>query len=274
MIPALVLLLLLPAAPAFASHQWGGVDICETRKDIMPPDMAASQLPEPGSPGAKALQRYCTQCHYLTGPGRHTREEWTDVLRRMDALMGISHFYRGLLGRVAMPEPAEKAVLREYLDRHALKALAPPAPGMPPSGALMGPERAWRAICGDCHAAPDPRAYPEAAWPALLARMEARRGVMARQPLTGAQKAAVEDYLAAAWGRPTVSGAGHQGATLPLPSAAASSEDPVGRMISLAAFFGLAALGVWRWRRNSGRHPGEGRGPAPVLDSGLRRNDH
>ena len=268
--PALVLLLLLPAAPAFASHQWGGVDICETRKDIMPPDMHPSQLPESESRGALVLQRYCTQCHYLTGPGRHTREEWTDVLRRMDALMGISHFYRGLLGRVAMPDDAEKAALRDYLDRHALKALPPPASGTP----TVGAERAWRAICGDCHAAPDPRAYPETAWPALLARMEARRGVMARQPLTGAQKAAVEDYLATAWGRPTVSGSGHQGATLPLPSADASREDPAGRLISLAAFFGLAALGVWRWRRNSGRHPGEGRGPEHVLDSGLRRNDN
>ncbi|MEW5787310.1 MAG: hypothetical protein AB1899_05605 [Pseudomonadota bacterium] len=247
MLPALLLLLLPVTVPAFASHQWGGVDICETRKDIMPPDMAASQLPEPSSQGALVLQRYCTQCHYLTGPGRHTREEWPDVLRRMDALMGISHFYRGLLGPVAMPDAEEKAALRDYLDHHALKALAPPAPGMPPSGA----ERAWRAICGGCHAAPDPRAYPEAAWPALLARMEARRGAMARQPLTGAQKAAVEDYLAAAWGRPTVSGAGHQGATLPLPSAAASTEDPAGRLISLAAFFGLTALGVWRWRRRS-----------------------
>ena len=241
------LVLALFTAPALASHQWGGVDICETRKDIMPPDMAASQLPESDSPGARVLQRYCTQCHYLTGPGRHTREEWPDVLRRMDALMGISHFYRGLLGRVAMPDDMEKAALRAYLDRHALKDLPPPASGTPP----VGPERAWRAICGDCHAAPDPRAYPEATWPALLARMDARRAAMARQPLSGAQKAAVEDYVAAAWGKPTVSGAGHQGSTLPLPSAATTTEDPAGRLISLAAFFGLAALGVWRWRRRS-----------------------
>ena len=41
--PALVLLLLLAAAPALASHQWGGVDICETRRDIRP------TLPGPNS---------------------------------------------------------------------------------------------------------------------------------------------------------------------------------------------------------------------------------
>ena len=110
-------------------------------------------------------------------------------------------------------------------------------------------------------------------WQSQQARQQARQHQLDAY-LLGHLRSTVEDYLAAAWGRPTVSGAGHQGATLPLPSAAASSEDPVGRMISLAAFFGLAALGVWRWRRNSGRHPGEGRGPAPVLDSGLRRNDH
>lgn len=246
-LPFLLVLTLL-ATPALASHQWGGVDICETRKDIMPPDMHPSQLPEPASQGAQVLQRYCTQCHYLTGPGRHTSKEWTDVLRRMDTLMGISHFYRGLLGKVAIPDAAEKAALRDYLDRHALQPL-PPAPAGAP---LVGAERAWRAICGDCHAAPDPRAYPESAWPALLARMEARRGVMARQALTGAQKAAVEDYVAAAWGHPAVTGSGHQGATLLLPSAAATKEDPSGRLISLAAFFGLAALGAWRWRRGRG----------------------
>ncbi len=237
--------LLLAAAPAFASHQWGGVDICETRRDIMPPDMSPALLPEPASQGALALQRYCVQCHYLTGPGRHTREEWTDVLRRMDTLMGVSSFYRGLLGPVAMPDAREKAALVAYLERHALRALPPPAGTTPPVGA----ERAYRAICGDCHAVPNPRAYAEAAWPALLAKMDRHRLVMARAPLSAAQQTAVRDFITAAWGGPPVTGSGHQGAALPLPAAAATASDPVGRAISLAVFFGLAAVGFWRWRR-------------------------
>ena len=243
--PSLLLLLLLLSTPALASHQWGGVDICETRRDIMPPDMSPTLLPEPASKGALVLQRYCTQCHYLTGPGRHTREEWPGVLARMETLMRVSHFYRGLLGAVAMPDAGERAALANYLDRHALRPLPPPPAGVPPVGA----ERAWRAICGDCHAAPDPRAYPRSAWPDLLARMDAPRAVMARQPISGAQKAALEDFVAAAWGGPAVAGSGHQGAALPLPAPAAVAADPLGRALSLAAFFGLAALGLWRWGR-------------------------
>ncbi len=243
--PFLLPVLLLLAAPALAGHQWGGVDICEVRKDIMPPDMSPTLLPEPASKGAQVLQRYCTQCHYLTGPGRHTREEWPAVLARMEALMRVSHFYRGLLGPVAMPDAEEKAALHDYLDHHALHPLPPAPAGAPPVGA----ERAWRAICGDCHAAPDPRAYPETAWPILLARMDAHRTVMARQPLSGAQTKAVEAFLDAARGGPAVSGSGHQGVALPLPAPAATASDPLGRALSLAAFFGLAALGLWRWRR-------------------------
>jgi hypothetical protein len=244
----ILLALALCTTPALASHQWGGVDICETRKDIMPPDMSPALLPEPGSEGALALQRYCVQCHYLTGPGRHTREEWTDVLRRMDTLMGVSSFYRGLLGPVAMPDAREKAALVAYLERHALRALPPPAGTTPPVGA----ERAYRAICGDCHAVPDPRAYAEAAWPALLTKMDQHRLAMARAPLTAAQQAAVRDFIATAWGGPPVSGSGHQGAALPLPAAAATKSDPLGRNISLVVFFGLAALGLWRWKRGGG----------------------
>jgi hypothetical protein len=39
---------------------------------------------------------------------------------------------------------------------------------------------------------------------------------------------------------------------LPLPESVPAGGDPLGRLASLVAFFGLAALGVWRWRR--GRH--------------------
>lgn len=243
MIAALVLLLLL-AAPAFAGHPWGGVDICQTRKDIIPPGIDPALLPERASAGAQVLQRYCTQCHNLPGPGRHTREEWPSVLTRMETLMKVSHFYRGLLGPVAMPDAGERATLAAYLDAHALHPLPPRAAALPPDGA----ERVYRDICGDCHAAPDPRAYA-ATWPALLDRMDAHRTTMARPSLSAAQHKAVAAFSARAHGGPAVAGSGHQGVALPLPDAAPASGDPLGRLASLAAFFGLAGLGVWRWRR-------------------------
>jgi cytochrome c5 len=243
---ALVLLLLL-AGPAYAGHPWGGVDICKVRRDVIPPGIDPALLPQPASPGAQVLQRYCTQCHNLPGPGRHTREEWPAVLTRMQTLMKVSGFYRGLLGPVAMPDETERAALAAYLDAHALQPLPPRAAALPPDGA----ERVYREACADCHAAPDPRAYATA-WPALLDRMDAHRVSMARPVLTTVQRRAVEQFGARAQGAPAVAGSGHQGVALPLPESAAAAGDPFGRLASLAAFFGLAGLGMWRWRR--GRH--------------------
>jgi cytochrome c5 len=242
------LLLVLFIAPAFAGHPWGGVDICEARKDIVPPGIDPALLPDPGSPGAQVLQRTCTQCHNLPGPGRHTREEWPAVLTRMETLMKVSRFYRGLLGPVTMPDAGARAALRAYLDTYALHPLPPRAAGLP----VDGVERLYRETCGDCHAAPDPRVYAATTWPALLERMDAHRTAMARPALSAAQHKAVASFSARAHGDPAVVGSGHQGVALPLPESAPTGGDPLGRLASLAAFFGLAGLGVWRWRR--GRH--------------------
>lgn len=243
--PLLPLALMLLSAPALASHPWGGVDICAARRDIMPPGIDPALLSEPASKGAQVLQRTCTQCHKLPGPGRHTREEWPMVLTRMETLMKVSRFYRGLLGPVAMPDAGERAALRDYLDAHALRPLPPRAAGLPTDGT----ERLYREACGDCHAAPDPRAYAAATWPALLTRMDDHRATMGRPLMTGAQRTAVERFSGRAQGGPLVAGSGHQGVALPLPEAAPKEAGPLGRLASLAAFFGLAGLGLWRWRR-------------------------
>jgi cytochrome c5 len=246
---AMLALLLLVGAPAFAGHPWGGVDICEARKDVVPPGIDPALLPEPASKGAQVLQRYCTQCHKLPGPGRHTREEWPAVLTRMEALMKVSRFYRGLLGPVAMPDKGERAALSAYLDTYALRPLPPRAAGLPADGV----ERLYREACGDCHVAPDPRAYAAATWPALLERMDAHRLTMARPPLGAGQREAVVAFGARAHGGPAMAGSGHQGVALPLPESVPAGGDPLGRLASLAAFFGLAGLGLWRWRRGGTR---------------------
>lgn len=241
----LLLALVLLGAPALAGHPWGGVDICEVRRDTVPPGIDAALLPERDSRGARLLQTYCTQCHNLPGPGRHTREEWPAVLTRMQALMRVSGFYRGRLGPVAMPDAAERQALQSYLEKHALR----PLPERASSVAIVGPERLYRQACGDCHAAPDPRAYPAETWPALLARMDQHRVTMARPPMNSAQRTAVEGFIGRAWGNPSVAGSSHQGPALPLPAQAPIAADPIGRIASLAAFFGLAGVGLWRWRR-------------------------
>lgn len=235
---------LLFAGPGWAAHDWGGVDICQVRRDIMPPGIEPALLAEPAAAGAALLQRYCTQCHYLPGPGRHTAEEWPAVLERMDILMGVSRFYRGLLGPVDSPGEGERKLIRDYLQRHALRPL--PASATLPAD---GTERLYRAVCGDCHAAPDPRRYAASRWPTLLERMDNHRTTMARPPLSSAQQEAVTGFIARAQGGPAVAGSGHQGMALPLPAASPTQTVALGRLVSLAAFFGLAGLGLWRWQR-------------------------
>lgn len=238
----LPLTLALLAAPALAGHPWGGADLCTARRDTVPPGIDPALLPTPGAPGAALLQRYCTQCHELPGPGRHTRAQWPAVLARMEVLMRVSRFYRGALGPAAVPDAGEWQLLGDYLQDHALRPLSVAAP-------TDGAEALYRAACGDCHAAPDPDAYPAAAWPALLARMDDHRATMARAPLTLAQRTAVARFGGGTPDGPLPAGAGHPGAAPQLPAAAPSATDPSGRLVSLAAFFGLAVLGLWRWRR-------------------------
>jgi hypothetical protein len=145
-----------------------------------------------------------------------------------------------------MPDAAELRALQGYLQKHALR----PLPERASSMAIVGPERLYRQACGDCHAAPDPRAYPAETWPALLARMDRHRATMARLPMNAAQRTAVEGFIGMAWGSPPVAGSSHQGSALPLPAEEPIAADPLGRIVSLAAFFGLAGVGLWRWRRN------------------------
>lgn len=239
---------LLLAHPAYANHPWGGLDLCEARRDSVPPGIDAALLPQPTSAGAALLQKYCAQCHNLPGPGRHTREEWPAVVSRMETLMQVSHFYRGLLGPVAVPDTDERALLQGYLQHNALRAL-PPHPVALPMGQA---ERAFRTHCGDCHAAPDPRQYAAANWPSLLQRMDEHRAVMARPPLTPAQRVAIDEFIGSSTNGPTLTGSGHSGTLLPLPATTGTELDKThnfGRWFVLAFFFGLSALALWRWPR-------------------------
>ena len=50
---------------------------------ILPPTFAASQLPEPGSRGARLTMAYCVQCHNLANPAMHEAARWPGVVARM-----------------------------------------------------------------------------------------------------------------------------------------------------------------------------------------------
>ncbi|MEW8288377.1 MAG: hypothetical protein AB2697_20550 [Candidatus Thiodiazotropha endolucinida] len=114
----LLLILLLPIT-VVAGHTWAEIDLCEVYKDKLPPGLTAERLPEARSPGAELLDRYCTQCHNLPGPDRHTLAEWHDVTTRMFTLMDVTHRFGGVMGRVETMQPQARATLVAYLQRHA-----------------------------------------------------------------------------------------------------------------------------------------------------------
>jgi hypothetical protein len=60
------------------------MDICEARKDIVPPGIDPALLPEPASKGAAGVAAHLHPVPQPARPGRHTREEWPTVLARME----------------------------------------------------------------------------------------------------------------------------------------------------------------------------------------------
>ncbi len=119
----LLFLILSVPLPVAASHGWAGFDLCEVYKDRLPPGLTAESLPAPMSPGAALLSQYCTQCHNLPGPDRHTASEWREVTSKMFMLMDVSHRFGGLMGRVEIMQGAEQEVLLAYLERHASQSV-------------------------------------------------------------------------------------------------------------------------------------------------------
>jgi hypothetical protein len=115
----LLLMILSMPLPVAASHFWGGIDLCEVYKDKLPPGLTTELLPDAHSQAVVLLDHYCTQCHNLPGPDRHTAAEWRDVASKMFMLMDVSNRFGGLMGKVETMEPQEQEMLLAYLERHA-----------------------------------------------------------------------------------------------------------------------------------------------------------
>lgn len=234
----------LAAPAAQASHDWGGMDVCSVYRDTAPPGIDPAALPDAQSRGARLLQQYCVQCHALTGPGRHTAQEWPAVLERMRMLMDVSRRFRGLTGRIDVPDAEALRVLGEYLADHALQAMrtAPRGPGAD----------AYTALCSACHALPDPGSHRAAAWPAVVGQMRDKAAIMGRAALfEPATTAAALAFLQRAETRRATADPHGSAGTVPaeaLPAGAAAPRHGIERLLWLAPFFALAALGVWRWR--------------------------
>ena len=182
-----LLTLLLNNSAVFASHSFAGLDMCALYPEVMPPGLAPEQLPEAGGLGATLMDTYCTQCHALPGPGRHTSEEWPQVLERMLVIMDVADRFGGLLGNVKTPSADEREQLRSYLLSHALKPMLSTPKGIGAS--------AFGSHCSACHALPDPVQYDFADWPDLVKRMQRHMQVMKYSPPSADSMMQIQLYL-------------------------------------------------------------------------------
>lgn len=231
------------SAVSQASHNWGGIDVCTAYRGTAPPGIDPVTLPEPHSRGVRLLQQYCVQCHQLTGPGRHTAEEWPVVLERMRMLMDVSRRFRGLMGSIQLPDAEELRALGEYLTGHALQPMRGTPRGV---GA-----QAFMTACAACHTLPDPRQYRAQEWPQRVAQMQIKADIMGRTDLT--ESLASTDMLAFlqrnAADRLITDPHGNIGVA-PVSITASDEHNPqygLERLIWLTPFFGVIGLGLWRW---------------------------
>ena len=137
--------------------------------DVLPPPMDPADLPAPESAGAQLLQKFCTQCHYLYGPGLHTVEEWPSVVERMNRRMQMMGGRHMMMGMVEAPSPQQLVVITDYLQKYAQKPL--PATRASELKQKEG-GTLYSSICSRCHTLPDPAQYPARKWPAVVERMQ------------------------------------------------------------------------------------------------------
>lgn len=241
---AILLCLLLVQSVAHANHDWGGIDVCRAYRDTAPPGIDPATLPEPQSRGARLLTHYCTQCHALTGPGRHTAEEWPAVLERMHMLMDVSRRFRGMMGSIALPDAEEMRVLGEYLSAHALQPLR----GVPHGGGVQ----AFSAACAACHALPDPHQYRAAEWPAVVRQMQDKARIMGRAKIfeTVADAELIAFLQRHAGDAVSVAPAVDDARGVAAATRADVPRYGPERLAWLTPFFAFAMLGLWRWWRH------------------------
>jgi cytochrome c5 len=135
--------------------------------DILPP-MDSALLPEPNNKGAMLLQQFCTQCHNLPGPGLHTAVQWPPVVDRMVRRMYRMGGHGMMMGTSELPTRDQAAAIDSYLQKHSMKTFTKAE-----SAALETPgARAFKSICSQCHALPDPEKHTAQEWPVVTERMK------------------------------------------------------------------------------------------------------
>ena len=167
---------------------------------ILPPTFQPSQLPEPGSRGAKLTLRYCVQCHNAPNPAMHHAQKWPGIVERMVLRMqgrgNLGELMFEMMAGVKAPSEDETGVIVAYLRKHAQTPLDPrryPEVNRP-SG------EAFRLACNQCHVLPDPQRHTAREWRAVVARMQENMQWMNRvvgsKPVPGEPQLRVEEINA------------------------------------------------------------------------------
>jgi cytochrome c5 len=154
-------------------------------KVALPPEgTTLADLPEPESPGAVAVQRYCTACHALPHPAMHSATDWPTVARRMWLRMGEL----GSGFSVPEPEMGQRIVLLDYLTANALRVSEGNLPD--------GPARQFFIdTCAQCHELPDPRQHSEQDWFVVVRRMNDHMQEILGTSITSEQIEQIVGYL-------------------------------------------------------------------------------
>ncbi len=197
---AVLTLIALAAAPAFARWMGGGMDgrgtwgggMCRMM-DVTPQPVDPAALPEPESAGAGVLKTKCTQCHGLVSPKQHASQDWPYIVDRMDRRMRMmSRGGMGMMRNTITPlSGEEKNALIRYLQTNAFQALDP---GALPEGGKPGAQ-SFAQVCSRCHALPNPNAHSPQEWQAVVERMGTNMENMGFGPLAPERKAEILSYL-------------------------------------------------------------------------------
>jgi hypothetical protein len=175
------------APPGQAANEAGdALLLAATRIGLPPPGITPADLPDPTSPGAQAVVRYCAQCHELPSPLMHSATDWPSVVRRM--WLRMERLPAGL--EVAVPTEGGRAATLAYLTANALK--------VSDVTLAAGPGRDdYIRICSRCHALPDPRVHSPQDWLTVYLRMEQNMERMNVQPATQDEGTRILTYLQA-----------------------------------------------------------------------------
>jgi len=167
---------------------------------ILPPTFDASTVPQPGSPGARLLLRYCVQCHNLPNPAMHNATKWPAIVERMVLRMrgrgNMGTLMADMMAGVKAPTNDAQRQLLAYLQKNAQ---APLDPARYPEVNEPSAE-AFRLACSQCHVLPDPKRHTVAEWRAVVTRMQENMEWMNRvvgsKPIPGEPQLRVEEINA------------------------------------------------------------------------------